>query len=83
MSLINGRTIGEAVSAPDNRLKKLVEAETDNTKVVEEIYLSCLSRLPTEKELAAIEFPKDGSRLEVAQDLAWALLNSPAFLFNR
>jgi hypothetical protein len=22
-------------------------------------------------------------RLEVAQDLAWALINSPAFLFNR
>ncbi|MCI0537360.1 MAG: DUF1549 and DUF1553 domain-containing protein, partial [Verrucomicrobiales bacterium] len=83
MSLINGRTIGEAVSAPDNRLKKLAESDADNQKIVEEIYLSCLSRLPTEKELSVIEFPHTGSRLEVAQDLAWALLNSPAFLFNR
>jgi hypothetical protein len=33
--------------------------------------------------MAAVDFSKGGSRLEVAQDLAWALLNSPAFLFNR
>jgi hypothetical protein len=83
MSLINGGTIGEAVSAPDNRLKKLIDTESDNQKVVQEIYLSCLSRFPTEKELAAVEFSSASSRLDVAQDLAWALLNSPAFLFNR
>jgi len=83
MSLINGATIGEAVSAADSRIKKLVEAETDNKKVIEEIYLGCLSRLPTEKELAAVDFAAGSSRLEVAQDLTWALMNSPAFLFNR
>jgi hypothetical protein len=71
LSLINGPTISDAVSAKDSR------------KLVEDIYLSCLSRPPTEKELKAVEFKPDSNRLEVAQDLAWALLNSPAFLFNR
>ena len=54
----------------------------DDNKVVEDIYLACLNRPPTEKEMAAVDLTK-ASRLEIAQDLAWALLNSPAFLFNR
>jgi len=83
LSLINGPTISEAVSAKDSRIAKLVETEKDDKKLVEDIYLSCLSRPPTEKELKAVEFKPDANRLEVAQDLAWALLNSPAFLFNR
>ena len=83
MNLINGGTIGEAVSAPDSRIKKIAESDVDNKKVVEEIYLSCLNRSPTEKETTAVDFSGGTSRLEVAQDLAWALMNSPAFLFNR
>jgi hypothetical protein len=83
LSLINGPTISDAVSAKDSRIAKLVETEKDDRKLVEDIYLSCLSRPPTERELKAVEFKPDANRLEVAQDLAWALLNSPAFLFNR
>ena len=83
LSLINGSTIGEAVSAPDSRIAKLAAAEKDDRKLVEEIYISCLSRPPTEQEMKAVEFKPGANRLEVAQDLAWALLNSPAFLFNR
>jgi len=83
MSLINGATISESVSAPDNRIQRIVESEQDDKKVVEEIYLGCLSRPPSEKETALVDFSSGASRLEVAQDLAWALLNSPAFLFNR
>ncbi len=83
LSLINGPTISEAISAPDSRIAKLVKSEKDDRKLVEDIYLSCLSRPPTEKELKAVEFKSGADRLEVAQDLAWALLNSPAFLFNR
>ena len=83
LSMINGNTISEAVNSTSNRLAKLVETEKDNNKLVEDIYLSCLSRPPTEKELAAVKFDAEANRMEVAQDLVWALLNSPAFLFNR
>jgi hypothetical protein len=83
LSLINGATLAEAVHAPDSKIARLAAAEKDDRKLVEEIYLSCLSRPPTEKELQAVEFSAGANRLELAQDLAWALLNSPAFLFNR
>jgi len=83
LSLINGPTISDAVNATDSRIAKLAESEKDDKKLVEEIYLNCLSRPPTEKELGAVKFDEKSNRLEVAQDLAWALLNSPAFLFNR
>ena len=83
MNLINGAMIGEALEAPDNRIKKLIESEKDDSKVVESIYLAVLNRKPTAEETKAVNFSQDGKRLEVAQDLAWALFNSPAFLFNR
>jgi hypothetical protein len=83
LNLINGQTLSEAVSSKSSRIAKLAEDEKDDKKLVEEIYLSCLNRLPTEKELKVIEFEKAGSRLEMAQDLAWALINSSAFVFNR
>ncbi|MSU34172.1 MAG: DUF1553 domain-containing protein [Pedosphaera sp.] len=83
LNLINGQTLGECVSSPANNLSQLLAAETDDRKVVEEIYLNCLNRPPTEKELSEIKLGDPAKRLEGAQDLAWALLNSPAFLFNR
>jgi len=83
LSLINGPTISDAVNSKDSRIAKMAVTEPDDKKLVEEIYLSCLSRPPSEAELKAVKFEPNSSRLEVAQDLAWALLNSPAFLFNR
>jgi hypothetical protein len=83
LNMINGVTIGDAITKADNRIAKFVEAQKDDKKLIEDIYLSCLGRLPTEKESTTIELSKIGSRLEGAQDLTWALLNSPAFLFNR
>lgn len=83
MSLINGATIGNAVDAPGNAIAQLVQRESDNQKLVNDIYLRVLSRPATPKELAAVDFAADSSRLETAQDLTWALFNSPAFLFNR
>ena len=82
LNMINGVTVSDAINKPDNKVAKLVEMHKDDKKLVEEIYLACLNRLPSEKEVAAIDLSK-GPRLEIAQDLTWALINSPAFLFNR
>lgn len=83
LNLINGPTLGECVSNSGNRLTQLVTSESDNRRVIEEVYLSCLNRPPTERELKDIQLGEGDARLENTQDLTWALLNSPAFLFNR
>lgn len=83
LNLINGPTLGECVTSSDNRIARLVAAEKDDRKVIEGIYLGCLSRPPTEKELTTLRLGEGARRLDDAQDLAWALMNSPAFLFNR
>jgi hypothetical protein len=87
LNLVNGPLISGAVADPASKLAQLVEREKDDRKVVEEVYLATLSRLPTDEEVKNVDFGSPGNdpkqRLEVAQDLAWALMNSPAFLFNR
>lgn len=83
LNLINGPTLGECVTNGDNRIARLVASESDDRKVIEEIYLSCLNRPPTPRELETVKLGAGDQRLESAQDLTWALLNSPAFLFNR
>ena len=83
LNLINGPMISEAVVDPAGSITKLVKSEPDNRRVLEQIYLATLSRKPTEAEYKTLDLGEGDKRTETAQDLAWALLNSPAFLFNR
>ncbi len=83
LNLVNGSLISGAVDQPDNAFSRLVAKEPDNRKVIDGIYLSVLNRLPSDTEAANVDLGAGAERVEVAQDLAWALLNSPAFLFNR
>jgi hypothetical protein len=83
LNLVNGPTFGECVGAADNGIGRLVVAQSDDRRLVEEIYLACLCRPPTPAELSAVQLGTGSERLAGAQDLTWALLNSPAFLFNR
>jgi len=83
LSLVNGPVINDAVDSKNSAIIRLVNAEPDNKNVVDGIYYMVLNRPPTDAELAAVDLGKGSHRVEVAQDLSWALLNSPAFLFNR
>lgn len=54
-------------------------------RAVEELYLTILSRRPTAAELDAVRRHAEGSAgnpRQVAEDLAWALLNSSEFLYR-
>ncbi len=85
MNLINGATIGNALIDPNGRIASLMKSGAEDQAVVEELYLAALCRYPREEEIATAlaHMAEAASKMEGAQDLLWALLNSPAFLFNR
>jgi hypothetical protein len=49
---------------------------------VEKLYLSTVSRKPNEPELAIALKALATDRKRGAEDLQWALINSPEFIFN-
>ena len=58
---------------------------SDNSALIDEIYLTLLSRLPTanEKTVATKYLEEHATtRRQAAEDLAWSLLNSLEFVFN-
>ena len=85
MNLVNGPTLANAVADPDGRVAKMILDGVGDGNLVEELYLSTLSRFPTseEHELALAHLKRGKSRATAAQDLLWALLNSNGFLFNQ
>ncbi len=52
MTLVNGPTIAEAIADAGNDIAKLVAAQPDDAKVVDELFLRILSRPATEAEIA-------------------------------
>jgi hypothetical protein len=82
LNLVNGRTISDAVADPKGRVAKLVLGGKTDAAIVEELYLSALSRLPNKAESErGQKYLAGGARTVRAQDLMWALLNSKGFLY--
>ncbi len=52
LNLVNGPIVAEALKDPNNLINQLVAKQKDDAKVVEELYLSILSRRPTKEDLA-------------------------------
>jgi hypothetical protein len=86
MDLINGDTVNNLVNASGNIVDRVLgELAWTDSRRLEEIYLSGLSRYPTREESA--EFQKqlagadEGTRKKIYQDLLWAILNSKEFAY--
>lgn len=65
MKLVNGPTVAEALTQPNNALARLVAEEPDDRRIVEEVFLRFLGRFPTneEVELALETFAQAGDDL--------------------
>jgi hypothetical protein len=84
LHIMNGDSVNAKIRAPEGRLAKLLETEKTDEQVLEELFLSTLTRLPTarERRSALTEIRNAASRKEAFSDLLWALLNSREFLFS-
>ena len=85
LHLMNSPGVHKKLSADDGRVARLAKADKAPRAIVEELYLLTYSRLPTEEERSVGEslFPDPkGDRRGAVEDLLWALLNSPEFVFK-
>jgi hypothetical protein len=94
LHVINGDTINKKLSASRGLIATLITSGADNKSAIERLYLSALSRNPTEGELRTLTqaihdavaretAAPETARRRVLEDLAWAILTGKEFLFNQ
>ncbi len=86
LHLANGDTINKKLAAKESRISRLLEDKVPDQQIVEDLYLSALSREPTasekEKMTKALTEAGDKERRPVLEDVYWAVLSSKEFLFD-
>jgi hypothetical protein len=83
LHLMNGETIARKVSQ-GGLVERLLKEGKPPEDIVEEMYIRCLTRKPTEVERREIETTvwAEQDRKKALEDVFWSLLNSREFLFN-
>ena len=86
LHISNGDTINQKLGAKENVISKQLAAKTPPEKIIEDAYLSALSRYPTETErermLKVSSEAKETELRPLVEDMYWALLSTKEFLFN-
>jgi hypothetical protein len=85
LHLMNSPEITEKLRARAGTVRRLAASPLPPAELVDELYLSTLSRYPREKERAALLALFQGpgtSRAEAVEDALWSLLNTKEFTFN-
>jgi hypothetical protein len=83
MLLMQSKIVNERVAAKGGtRVEQLLNEKIDDRALVKKLYLSTVSREPNEPELATALKALSADRKRGAENLQWALINSPEFIFN-
>jgi hypothetical protein len=84
LQLINGPTVNEKMRAANNRIGRLLSKKASESDILNDLYLSTLSRLPTEGDAKVCleHVAKAADKRKAWEDVHWALINSKEFLFR-
>ena len=94
LHILNGETLNEKLARKadekakiqDNRIGRLLKAQTPLAEIADEIYLAAFSRLPSDDDrkrlLEVLDSVPESEKREAIEDLFWSLLSSKEFLFN-
>ncbi|MEC9097189.1 MAG: DUF1549 and DUF1553 domain-containing protein [Planctomycetota bacterium] len=83
LHMLNGDTVNAKITQGGLVATRLGE-EVPQEKIIEEIYIRCMTRKPTEKELTNLMelVGQEENKQQALEDVFWALLNSREFVFN-
>ena len=85
LHLMNSNSLSRKVASDGSRAHELAESKLTSEQIVEELYLSLYARRPDADELkdaVSLMAETDGNRRRVIEDLMWALINTPEFVFK-
>jgi hypothetical protein len=86
LNLANGTTINDKLAAKESRVTQLLATDPSPERIVDEAWITCLSRRPTDAERKTLvdmlaTVPAEEKRAAV-EDLWWSLMTSREFLFR-
>jgi len=85
LHMMNSNELQRKLSDKEGCVKKLAESKLPESEIVNELYLTCFSRYPTSDEIkiaSEVYKTEKATRQTATEDVLWALLNSPEFVFN-
>jgi hypothetical protein len=83
LHLLNGDVANERIRQGGLVGRRLAEGRTPG-EIIDELFVRCNGRMPTERERieTLLTVLDSTDRKQALEDVFWALLNSPEFIFN-
>jgi hypothetical protein len=86
LHIANGDTLNLKLAQKRNRVDQLLTSGKSNAAIIDEVYLTALSRLPTAKEktemTALLASAKSDERRATLEDIFWGVMSARDFVFN-
>jgi hypothetical protein len=85
LHLMNSNQLYGRIASDESRAAKLAASDKSPEEIVNDMYLSIYGRFPTSEELSygmTAYLAEGANRRQATEDLLWALINTPEFVFK-